>query len=87
MPKLGYHLMSVSELCKLGMRVIFDEYPVSIQDKATGKEVRGGSVENGVYKLHALSSIQNPPVGDLWHSPFGHMNNYALRQDRRLRWY
>lgn len=29
-PKLGYHLMSVSELCKLGMRVIFDEYTVSI---------------------------------------------------------
>ena len=78
-PKLGYHLMSVSELCKLGMRVIFDEYTVSIQDKATGKEVRGGSVENGVYKLHAMSSVQNSPVGDLWHYRFGHMKNDALR--------
>lgn len=50
-PKLGFHLMSVSELCKLGMRVVFDEYTVSIEDKATGKEVRGGSVENGVFEL------------------------------------
>ena len=40
-PQLGFHLMSVSEVCKLGMRVIFDEYTVSIQDKATGKVVRG----------------------------------------------
>ena len=38
--------------------MIFDEYTVSIQDKATGKEVRGGSVENGVYKLHAMSSLR-----------------------------
>ena len=56
-PKLGYHLMFVSEICNLGMRVIFDEYTVSIQNKATQKEVRGGSVENGVYKLHAMSSV------------------------------
>ena len=79
-PQLGFHLMSVSEVCKLGMRVIFDEYTVSIQDKATGKEVRGGSVENGVYKLHAVSSISNSPVGDLWHYRFGHLNFDALRQ-------
>ena len=79
-PHLGFHLMSVSEICKLGMRVIFDEYTVSIQDKATGKEVKGGSVENGVYKLHAMSSILNSPVGDLWHYRFGHLNFDALWQ-------
>ena len=56
-PKLGYHLMSVSELCKLGMRVIFEESTVSIQDKASGREVRRGSVENGVYKLDAIDSV------------------------------
>lgn len=37
-------------------------------------------MENGVYKLHAMSSVQNSPVGDLWHYRFGHMNNDALRQ-------
>ena len=80
MPNLGYHLMSVSEVCKLGMRVIFDENTVSIQKKSSGKEVRGDSVENGVYKLHALSSVQNVPVGELWHYRFGHINVDALRQ-------
>ena len=80
MPNLGYHLMSVSEVCKLGMRVIFDENTVSIQEKSSRKEVRGGSVENGVYKLNALSSVQNVPVGELWHYRFGHINFDALRQ-------
>ena len=36
-PNLGYHLMSVSELCKLGMRVVFDENTVSILEKFIGK--------------------------------------------------
>ena len=27
-----------------------------------------------------MSSVQNSPVGDLWHYRFGHMNNDALRQ-------
>ena len=69
------------------MRVIFDEYTISIKYKATGKEVKGGSVENGVYKLHATSSIKNSLIGDLWHYRFGHMKNDALRQGRRLRRY
>ena len=76
MPNLGYHLMSVSELCKLGMRVIFDEHSVSVQEKSSGREVRRGSVENGVYKLHARDSVQNSSVGELWP---GHMKNFALR--------
>ena len=59
MPKLGYHLMYVSELCKLGMRVVFHEYTVSIQDRFTGKEIKGGSLEHGVYKLHGQSSKEH----------------------------
>ena len=31
MPQLGYHRMTVSDLCKLGIRVVFDVYTVSIQ--------------------------------------------------------
>ena len=37
-------------------------------------------VENGVYKLHAMSSVLNSPVADLWHYKFGNMNFDALRQ-------
>ncbi|MCO5597469.1 hypothetical protein L7F22_051547 [Adiantum nelumboides] len=54
-PQLGYHRMTVSELCKLGIRVVFDEYTVSIE----GKEVKGGSMEPGVYKLHGQSSVEH----------------------------
>ena len=50
-PNLGYHLMTVSKVCKLGIRVRFDENTLSIQEKSLGKEVRGGSVENGVHNL------------------------------------
>ena len=71
--------MSVSELCKLGMRVIFDKYTVSIQETATGKEVREGSAVNGVYKLDALSSVQNSPVGDPWQYRSAHMKISTLR--------
>lgn len=58
-PQLGYHLLSVSELCHLGMKVVFEKYTVSIQDQLTGKEIRGGSLEHGVYKLHGLSSAKS----------------------------
>ena len=56
-PQLGFHLLSVSEICKLGKQVLFDEHFVSIRDKSTGVEVRGGFPSGGIYKLHALASV------------------------------
>ena len=53
--QLGYHRMTVSELCKLGIRVVFDVYTVSIQ----GNKVNGGSEKHGVYKLHGQSSVEH----------------------------
>lgn len=47
--------MADSELRKLVIRVVFDEYTVSIQ----GNEVKGGSMEHGVYKLHGQSSVEH----------------------------
>ena len=55
-PQLSYHLLSVSEICKLGKRVLFDEHFVSIWDKVPDQEVRGGFPSNGLYKIHALAS-------------------------------
>ena len=60
--------------------MIFEESTVSIQDKASGREVRRGSVENGVYKLDAIDSVQNSSVGELWPYKSGHMKFFALRQ-------
>ena len=59
-PQLGFHLLSVSEICKLGKQVLFDEHFVSIRDTSTRKEVRGGFASGGIYKLHALASV----IGD-----------------------
>ena len=37
-------------------------------------------MENGVYKLHAIDSVQNSSVGELWPYKSGHMKSFALRQ-------
>ncbi|MCO5592505.1 hypothetical protein L7F22_046508 [Adiantum nelumboides] len=78
-PQLGFHLLSVYEICKLGKQVIFDEDSVSIRDKETGQEVRGGFSSGGLYKIHALSAIAGD-VGDLWHYRYGHLHADAFRR-------
>lgn len=79
-PDLGFHLLSVHEVCKTGFRVEFEAHSVALRDLVTGKVVWEGGVENGIYKLSALSSLTGSQVGDLWHFRFGHLNVDALRR-------
>ena len=78
-PKLSFHLLSVFEICKLGKQVLFDEHFVSIMDKETGEEVRGGFPSGGIYKLHALASVTGN-ASELWHFRFGHLHADAFRR-------
>ncbi|MCO5593844.1 hypothetical protein L7F22_047862 [Adiantum nelumboides] len=78
-PQLGFHLLFVYEICKLGKQVIFDIDSVSIRDKETGQEVRGGFSSGGLYKIHALSAITGD-VGVLWHYRYGHLHADAFRR-------
>ncbi|MCO5573696.1 hypothetical protein L7F22_027470 [Adiantum nelumboides] len=77
-PQLGFHLLSVHEVCKLGKEVIFDIDSVSIQDKETVQEVRGGDSTGGLYKLCALSAI-TCNAGALWHYRCGHLHADAFQ--------
>ena len=37
-------------------------------------------MEDGVYKLDAIDSVQNSSVGELWPYKSGHMKSFALWQ-------
>ena len=73
-PQLG---IFVSNIYKLGKHVLFDECFVSIQNKITCEEVRGGFPSNGLYKLHDLASII-VNESDLWHYWFSHVHGDAF---------
>ncbi|MCO5594455.1 hypothetical protein L7F22_048485 [Adiantum nelumboides] len=82
-PHLGYHLLSVSKLCQLGLTVEFDEHSFTVCDKQSRKAICEGFEQNGIYRLKdikALSAHLLLSVGELWHTRFGHLNYTYLRQ-------
>ncbi|MCO5560599.1 hypothetical protein L7F22_014215 [Adiantum nelumboides] len=78
-PILGEGIMHLIPDGKGGKQVIFDEDSVSIRDKETGQEVRGGFSSGGLYKIHALSAITGD-VGVLWHYRYGHLHADAFQR-------
>ena len=59
--------------------MLFDDHFVSIRDKSTGKEVRGGFASGGIYKLHALASVTGD-ASRLWHFRYGHVHADTFRR-------
>ena len=55
--------------------MLFDEHFVSIRDKWTGVEVRGGFTSGGIYKLHALASVTGD-ASRLWHFRLSHIHAF-----------
>ena len=56
-PDLGYHLLSVKELCKLGLLIEFSEDHVWIRDLQSRTLVSEGYEEHGVYKLKESTAL------------------------------
>lgn len=83
-PDLGYYLVSVKELCKLGLLIEFSENHFWIRDRHTKALVSEGHEEHGVYKLNDSRSmthyLPSSTLNDLWHARFGHLNYDYLRQ-------
>jgi len=69
-PGLSYHLLSVKELCRLGLLVEFFEEQFWIRDRWTKKVVCEGVAEQGVYKLGdtgaRASNLQSPGFDADW---------------------
>ncbi|MCO5592337.1 hypothetical protein L7F22_046338 [Adiantum nelumboides] len=82
-PSLGFHLLLVSQLCKLGLMVEFSKDHFWIWDKESRAVVCKGKGDHGLYKLRdtrTLSLYLSPSnVLELWHAKFGHLNYVYLR--------
>jgi hypothetical protein len=79
-PQLSLNLLSVGQLCELGLELTFSNRGVDVQDPQMGQLI-GISCKIG--HLFQLSSLQTPThllaavttsnaSSSLWHSPFGH---------------
>ena len=88
-PDLGFHLLSIRELCKLALLVEFSEDQFWVRDRRTRSLICEGFEEHGAYKLPDATSLTHylpsSAINDLWHVRFGHLNFVYLRQGFRDR--
>ncbi|KAH7845384.1 hypothetical protein Vadar_001385 [Vaccinium darrowii] len=89
---LTLNLISVGQLCDLGLTITFSRTGCHVQDPQTGKILGIGRKTGRLFKLinlhlppHLTSTVQpvasvssNPSIG-LWHSRLGHMSISRLR--------
>jgi hypothetical protein len=81
-PKLSLNLLSVGQLCELGLDLHFSNHGVDVQDPLTGKLLRTGRKIRRLFELcnlqipsHMVSSSVAATTTlslDLWHSRLGH---------------
>eukprot|EP00250_Pteridium_aquilinum_P021206 c25055_g1_i2 orf=720-1535(+) len=82
-PGLGFHLLSMKELCRIGLQVEFLEDRFCVRDLKTKSLLCSGKFEHGLYRLRIPKSSMHilvTSLGDLWHARFGHLNHDYLRQ-------
>ena len=86
-PSLRYHLLSVSQICDLGCKVVFDKEKVCVYK---GSEVIAvGRRVKGLYYLctaaHQFTDVNSALVSDLslWHARMAHVNIEGIKQMAR----
>lgn len=80
-PKLSLNLLSVGQLCELGVDLLFTNHGVDVQDPQTGQVLRTCRKVGRMFDVHDLK-IPSQVVSaaattatlslDLWHARFGH---------------
>ncbi|KAL5716108.1 hypothetical protein ACHQM5_017839 [Ranunculus cassubicifolius] len=91
-PKLTINLVSVGQLCELGLTVIFSSSGCQVQDLETGQTIGIGRKVGRMFELihlHTPSKISSRPTAaasttsispfSLWHSRLGHVSVDRLR--------
>ena len=80
-PKLSLNLLSVGQLCELGVDLLFTNHGVDVQDPRTGQvlgtgrkvsrmfEVQDLKIPSQVVSTAATTATSSP---DLWHARLGH---------------
>ena len=83
-PSLHYNLLSVHELCKLGLSLEFVDDHFLVRDKHR-KVILEGVVNIGLYKISIDSSLLTTYFSlALWHAWFGHLNVDYLQKAAKM---
>ena len=80
-PKLSLNLLSVGQLCELGVDLLFTNHGVDVQDPRTGQVLRTGRKVGRMFEVHDLKILSQVVSAaatiatsspDLWHARLGH---------------
>ena len=80
-PKLSLNLLSVGQLCELGINLLFTNHGVDVQDPRTGQVLGTGRKVGRMFEVHDLKipsqvvfvvATTATPSPDLWHVCLGH---------------
>ena len=86
-PKLSLNLLSVGELCELGIDLLFTNHGVDVQDLRIGQVLGKGRKVGCMFEVHdlkipsqvvftvAITTIHSP---NLWHARLGHPSLFRL---------
>ena len=80
-PKLSLNLLSVGQLCELGVNLLFTNHGVDVQDPQTGQVLGTGCKVGRMFEVYDLkipsqvvsaTATTATPLLDLWHARLGH---------------
>jgi len=80
-PKLSLNLLSVGQLCELGVDLLFTNHGVDVQDPRTGQVLGTGRKVGRMFEVHDLkipsqvvsaAATTTTSSPDLWHARLGH---------------
>ena len=87
-PKLPLNLLSVGQLCELGIDLLYTNHGVDVQDPRTGQVLGTGHKVGRIFEVHDLkipsqvvSAAATTPTSspDLWHAHLGHSSLSRLQ--------
>lgn len=85
-PDLSMNLLSISQICGKGFKVIFDSKSCQVIDR-DGKLFTTGTQVNGLYSFNAYQGkamVTKSNDADLWHRRLGHLNFESLKKLKTL---
>ena len=84
-PDLCKNLLSVSQMDKHKMSVLFDNREVIVRSKVTRQVVAKGVEDNALYRLQAMLVRGDQGRSKLWHERFGHTNYGTLTKMQKIK--
>ena len=80
-PKLSFNLLSIGQLCELGIDLLFTNHGMDVQDPRTGPVLGTGRKVGRIFEVHELkipsqvvsvAATTATPSPDLWQALLGH---------------